>query len=206
MLNETRWNNLISGLCGRPVGNDYFSALVAAYSEPHRHYHNATHIEHCLREFDSTRTMAEHREEVEFAIWLHDAVYNPRVNDNEEKGAEWAADILASLGCTEAVLFRVKDLILATKHQAAAQNPDARLLADVDLSILGQDPDVYDNYEKSVRAEYDWASAVTYRIGRSKTLRSFIERSRIFQTDRYFALYEKQARQNLSKAIAALEM
>jgi predicted metal-dependent HD superfamily phosphohydrolase len=204
MLDETRWNNLESSLCERPPGSDYYPALVAAYSEPHRHYHNAGHIERCLREFDTTKTLAQHPEEVEFAIWLHDAVYDPRAHDNEEKGAQWAADILTSLSCAEAVVCRVKDLILATKHQVILREPDALLLVDIDLSIIGQPPEVYDNYEKSVRAEYDWVPAAAYKIGRRQILQSFSERPRIFQTDFYYELYEKQARQNLGKAIAAL--
>jgi predicted metal-dependent HD superfamily phosphohydrolase len=204
MLDETRWNNLVSGLCERLVQDEYFSALAAAYSEPHRHYHNTSHIEHCLREFDSTRTLAEHPEAVEFAIWLHDAVYNPRDDDNEEKSAKWAADVLASLGCTQTVVVRVADLILATKHHVPLHDPDARLIVDIDLSILGQPPDVYDNYEESIRAEYAWATAATYRVGRWRVLRGFSQRFRIFQTDRFFTLYEKQARQNLARTVAGL--
>ena len=206
MLDETRWNNLLLGLSQSPKRNDYFSVLVAAYSESQRHYHSAAHVTHCLREFDCANHLARHPQEVEFSIWLHDAVYNPRAHDTEEQSAQLAADILVSVGCADSVVRRVTSLILATKHQGEPQEPDARLLVDVDLSILGQTPEVYDNYEKSVRAEYDWVPTEAYRIGRTQVLRSFTERSRIFQTDWFSTLYERQARQNMSRALAALEL
>ena len=78
MLNKDRWNSLIANIGQPSCGNDHFSQLVAAYSEPHRHYHNTKHVEHCLQEFDSAQYLAEEATAVEFAIWLHDAVYQPQ--------------------------------------------------------------------------------------------------------------------------------
>jgi len=106
----------LASLGQQTKGNDHFSRLVAAYSEPHRHYHGATHVEHCLREFESSNHLAQQPDEVEFAIWLHDAVYDPRANDNEEQSAQWAIEILCAFGCTSATISRVKGLILATKQ------------------------------------------------------------------------------------------
>ena len=85
-----------------------------------------------------------------------------------------------------------------------ALDADTRLILDVDLSILGQPPHVFDHYESAVRAEYHWVPAVAYRVGRRKVLRSFVDRDRIYQTDPFFGLYEKPARENLKNALAAL--
>jgi len=72
MLDVIRWNNLMAKLGLAPKSNDPFDRLIEAYAEPHRHYHTAGHIAHCLREFDASRHLAAHPDEVEFALWLHD--------------------------------------------------------------------------------------------------------------------------------------
>ena len=71
-------------LSDKVVVDGWFHRLVQAYGEPHRHYHTLTHIVkmlNALREFGKD---LQHHEEVELAIWFHDAVYDPQRTDNEE--------------------------------------------------------------------------------------------------------------------------
>ena len=63
---------------------------MAAFAEPQRHYHNQQHIAECLTQFDAARNIARRPEAIEFAIWFHDAVYDPKAGDNEEKSAALA--------------------------------------------------------------------------------------------------------------------
>lgn len=204
MLDETRWNKLTAKLGGPGEEEAYFTRITAAYSEPSRCYHTSGHIAHCLREFDAVRHLANHPEEVEFAIWLHDAVYNPEAIDNEDQSAQLAIDILTSFGCSEPIIFRVRDLVLATREHCSTLETDQQLLLDIDLSILGQPPQLYQVYEDSVRAEYGWVSQAVYRTGRGEVLHSFLSRARIFQTVHFFDLYEQLARRNLKQALAML--
>ena len=73
------------------------------YSEPHRCYHNLAHIEDCLGEFDRAKQLATDPAAVELAIWFHDAVYDPRAADNEERSAELAKDWLSDLHASDAL-------------------------------------------------------------------------------------------------------
>jgi predicted metal-dependent HD superfamily phosphohydrolase len=68
----------------------HLGELIHAYSSPDRYYHNLTHIQDCLSVFDQTSSLVAHPKEVELAIWFHDAVYDTRRSDNEQKSAEWA--------------------------------------------------------------------------------------------------------------------
>jgi len=178
--------------------------INSAYSEPHRCYHTAAHIEACLREFDSVRTLAQSEAEVEVALWFHDVIYVPRASDNERRSADMASQFLASAGVPPAVCARVHSHVMATVHNAEPIDPDARLLVDVDLSILGQGTEPYDRFERAVREEYKWVPWFLYRRKRGDILRSFLEREFIYCTEPFRRRYELAARVNLERAISAL--
>ena len=205
MLDEHRWNDLLKRMCGNDRVGNSFPKIVAAYSEPHRSYHTCDHIEACLSEFDRIRVACESPDLVECALWLHDVVYEPLASDNEEKSALWAMEILTGSGCPENTANQVRDLILATKHVTPPVRMDARLMVDVDLAILGQPSAVFDIYDKNIRAEYFQVPEESYRRGRAKVLRGFLERPAIFHTERFEESYGVQARRNLERVLRALE-
>lgn len=202
MLDRDRFTRLWSRLT---IGDasQVFDRLAEAYSEPHRAYHNSAHIRDCLEQFDRARDFAERPDEVEAAIWFHDAIYDPRAKDNEVRSAEWASSALTNAGADSEVVRRVSHLILATKHDAEPQSPDSRLLVDVDLSILGRDPAAFDAYDRAIRREYEWVSETDYRTGRTAVLQKFLDRPRIFLTPPFKPL-EAAARRNLERVIRAL--
>jgi predicted metal-dependent HD superfamily phosphohydrolase len=86
-----------------------------------------------------------------------------------------------------------------------AVDDDARLVVDIDLSILGQDELVYDQFERSVREEYKWVPWFLYRRKRTEILRGFLDRESIYATEPFRQRYETAARTNLERAIRALE-
>ena len=92
---------------------------------------------------------------------------------------------------------------MTTRHNAVPADADARVLVDVDLSILGAEPERFDEYERDVRGEYDWVPDVVFRRERRKILRSFLERPQIFQTAAMHAAREERARANLRALVAA---
>lgn len=189
---------------GLPGEAEMFEALVAAYSEKHRHYHSGKHIAHCLRELDSVPNIAHEAAEVEIALWFHDAVYDPYSANNEERSADWACKLLNRHNVSAARVERVRTHILATRHAVPATTPDSQLVVDVDLSILGADEASYAAFEADVRKEYRWVPVILFRRKRAEILESFLERPRIYNTEPFYARYELQARHNLAAAITAL--
>ena len=180
-----------------------FEQLAPLYSTSNRAYHNFTHIQACLTEFEAVKSLASDPIALQAAIWFHDVVYDPRAHDNEERSADFAAEELRSLGLDEAQIERIKQLILATKHDRPVTG-DAALLVDIDLAILGQAAQEFDRYDTAIRQEYSWIAEDAYRVGRTQVLQKFLDRPSIYQTDTFRNRYEAQARINLQRAIEQL--
>ena len=201
-FDESRWQALWTTVSARAVRACSFKDLLARYSEPQRHYHNAQHIDECLREFDLVRAQALDPAALEFAIWFHDVIYDPRASDNEEQSARFATESLK--GARDDLDARVSDLVLTTKTHLPGSIPDAALLIDIDLSILGKPAKRFDEYEAAIREEYSWVSISVYCEKRAAILRAFLQRDRIFTTQFFHDRYEFHARQNLANSVAKL--
>ncbi|NML46309.1 N-methyl-D-aspartate receptor NMDAR2C subunit [Ramlibacter sp. G-1-2-2] len=204
-ITAASWQRLWGELGAQEISGGLLNQLVAAYSEQQRHYHTLEHLRGCLAHFDAAGSLARHPAEVELALWFHDAVYEPQRKDNEERSAQWAHDSVRAAGCAPEVADRVRDLVLATKaHQAAGDDPDAALLLDIDLAILGASAARFDEYERQIRAEYAHVPEDEFRARRTQVLRSFLDRPRIFVTSAYHDALEQRARDNLRRSLASL--
>jgi predicted metal-dependent HD superfamily phosphohydrolase len=181
-----------------------FEQLRMLYAEPQRVYHTLEHIADCLAQFDAHIALAERPAEIEAALWLHDVIYDPRRTDNEERSVAWSRAALARKGVAVSIIERICEMILASKHIALPKNGDAALLVDVDLSILGRDPETFARYEQAIRQEYNWVAEVDFRVGRAAILQKFLARGRIYQTDPFHNQFELQARENLAWSLAQL--
>jgi predicted metal-dependent HD superfamily phosphohydrolase len=197
------WERLWRAVNLRGDPHQWFNELSRRYSEQHRRYHNIQHIEECLTEFEQVAGQAKHPIALELAIWFHDAVYDPRRSDNEEQSAVLALNCLEQ-GASEQKQL-VSDLILATKTHLANSIPDAPLLIDIDLSILGKPATRFAEYEAAIRDEYSFVPFPVYAQKRAAILRNFLARPKIFMTPSFVERFESQARTNLSNSIGALE-
>jgi len=200
-----RWTNLWQRLSGCASPGPIFEELVQAYQQPHRAYHTLDHIHDCLTQFDLVRHLTQIPDEVEFALWCHDVIYNPHAADNEAQSAAWAMRVLREADVADEVIARMTALILATQHYTLSNDPDAALVVDIDLSILGQPVIEFDRYEAAIRQEYEWVPEVAYRQARLRILEGFAARSAIYQTAFFQARYEAQARLNLARSIHYLQ-
>lgn len=182
------------------VAEGGYARLVDAWSTGARAYHGLAHLEACLREFDTARSLAQDAVAVETALWFHDAVYDSRAGDNEERSRDMALAFLQEAGAEPALMEQVARLILVTKtheHDAAGL-ADGGLMVDVDLAILGQPRAEFQEYDRAIREEYAWVPAGIYEEKRREVLHRFLLRPRLYQTDFFFGQYEAKARANLS--------
>lgn len=181
--------------------------LAALYAEPHRAYHNLTHINALLMlasDLEQHRRLSD-PDAVRFAIWFHDAIYQPRRNDNETLSADLAVSELVSLNIPPDVIDRVRAMICATqKHDATGLDDDGKLFLDLDLAILGTPSETYQAYRQAIRAEYAWVPKFFYRRARRKILQGFLARPQLYFTPDLSATREVQARLNLAAEIASL--
>lgn len=194
-----RWMRLCERLGAQPEsGESLYRRLESLYAVPPRRYHTLGHVEACLQVFDGFRTLSLDADLVEFAIFLHDCVYDPRRNDNERRSAETGEAMLAEIGAARFSQL-VRELILATRHEGAGATRDERLLMDVDLSVLGADVATYEQYAQAIRAEYGFASDEQFAAGRGAFIRMMLARPTIYQTAELRAGLEARARANLAR-------
>jgi predicted metal-dependent HD superfamily phosphohydrolase len=199
-----RWRTTWKCLGVDAPDDQLYREVIARYSESHRSYHTTQHLGECFARLDEARHLADHVYEVELALWFHDAVYEVRNQDNEERSASWARTAAGQSGLPPAVSERVHRLILATKHDASPASQDAALLVDVDLSILGAAQDRFDEYERQVRQEYSWVPGFLFRRKRREILEAFLARPQIYSTEHFRKHYEAPARANLARSIQQL--
>lgn len=192
------------GALGIGENTDEFHQLIDKYSEKHRYYHTKEHINYCLKLFDQLTNEIAQPLIVELAIWYHDAIYNPLAKDNEKRSAILARDFLSRNGVTPEISDTVYEHILATAGHDKTEQRDRNLLIDIDLSILGDRPDVYQQFETSVRSEYKLIPAFIYKKKRKDVLNQFLTQDRLYYSETLYRERELQAKANLRHAINKL--
>ena len=75
---------------------------------------------------------------------------------------------------------------------------------DMDLSILGAAPEMFDAYEAGVRYEYREVPDKAFRNGRAAILEGFLARDFLYFSDWGRAQFEQAARTNLKASIVKL--
>jgi predicted metal-dependent HD superfamily phosphohydrolase len=201
-----RWQHTLSSFeVDQVAAEKAFNLLVEAYSSSDRYYHTLKHIYHVLKTIDNLQAYTRNLANVQFAAWFHDVVYDTKAQNNEERSADYACELLSNLGIPPSNITAVACLIINTKnHQAAADDFDSQVLLDADLAILAANPVQYREYANSIRQEYAWVSEAEYIVGRAHVLERFLQRQRIYFTTLMFEVGEKPARCNLNAEIQYL--
>lgn len=192
------------------------AAVVSAYNGAGRYYHNETHLKDVLEKLDWAKTALEKSGEIkhlaapekqklfdtiELALWYHDAVYDAKAKDNEEKSRDLFLQHAEKSGIPEDIKKEVAGLIDLTKHHKNAKTLPERILTDCDLAILGASPAAFAAYDDGIRKEYAHVPATVYKNARRSVLKGFLDQPRLFKTEAFHAQYDAPARANLGKAV-----
>ena len=190
----------------------YIDDVLIRYAEPHRHYHTATHIMFVLRHLHEVAAASgvSASPEVVAAALYHDAIYDPRSDDNEANSGTLAARDLAEVGWSAERCGSVASMIVATaghlddEFGIADDDIETAMLLDADLAILGADPGAYQAYVNGIRAEYAHVDDDQWRSGRTAVLQRFLQRPRLFVTAFMHRTYDPRAHANIGAELAAL--
>jgi predicted metal-dependent HD superfamily phosphohydrolase len=185
-----RWR-LLAGEGADALGE----ALIRAWDEPQRFYHDQRHLTWLLDEAVRRAALIRNSAFMGYAIWFHDAVYEPGRPDNETLSADWAR---TSLAHDSVLAARVAEVIEMTKNHAAGEaEGDVALFLDMDIAILGAPWETYCAYAAGIRAEYPHIVDPAFAGGRGSFLARQLEHARTFRTDHYESKLGDTARANM---------
>ncbi|WP_229251050.1 hypothetical protein [Emticicia sp. BO119] len=203
-LKETFINLLKEYINSSDMVNSYWHEIEKAYTNKDRHYHTMNHLENMLSELTEVRSQINDWNTILFSLFYHDIIYNVLKSTNEEQSAELAQKRLQAIALPAKMIDSCYQQIIATQKHIFSQDSDTNFFTDADLSILGKDWFLYEQYSQRIRKEYSIYSDMVYKPARKKVLNQFLEMKRIFKTDYFFDKYESKARQNLLKEITLL--
>ena len=187
-----------------PTSGTEWAAVVAAWSEPHRRYHDLAHLAAVLGIVGELAESARDPDAVRLAAWYHDVVYDPRRDDNEQVSAARARAGLRGL-VPEERLAEVERLVLLTAgHDPDPDDADGAVLCDADLAVLAGPPEAYAVYASAVRAEYGHLSDAEFTAGRIAVLERLLALPALYRSPAVAAEWTPRARANLTAELALL--
>jgi predicted metal-dependent HD superfamily phosphohydrolase len=187
-----------------PTSRTEWAAVVAAWSEPHRRYHDLAHLAAVLGLVDALSPAADDADAVRLAAWYHDVVYDPDSADNEARSAGRARAGLRGLVDDER-LDEVERLVLVTvDHAPAPDDANGAVLCDADLAVLASPPDAYAGYASAVRAEYGHLSDADFTTGRIAVLERLLALPALYRLPENAERWTATARTNLGAELALL--
>ena len=180
-----------------------WAAVIGAWSEPHRRYHDLAHLAAVLGLVDQLAGSAADPAAVRLAAWYHDIAYDPRRSDNEEVSAARARIGLLGLD-DDARRAEVERLVLLTAgHDPAPDDANGAVLCDADLAVLASPAPAYVGYASAVREEYGHLSDAEFTVGRIAVLEHLLALPTLFRTPEARS-WEEPARANLAAELSLL--
>jgi predicted metal-dependent HD superfamily phosphohydrolase len=187
-----------------PISRTEWAALVEAWSEPHRRYHDLAHLAAVLGLVGELADAAEDGHAVRLAAWYHDVVYDPQRDDNEEVSAARAQAGLRGLVPDERVAEVARLVRLTATHDPADDDGNGAVLCDADLAVLAGPPEAYAAYASAVREEYGHLDDATFTAGRIAVLERLLALPTLYRLPAVAAQWTPRARANLRAELALL--
>ena len=187
-----------------PTSRTEWAAVVTAWSEPHRRYHDLGHLAAVLGLVGELAGSAADPDAVKLAAWYHDVVYDPSRDDNEEVSATRARAGLRGL-VPEARIAEVERLVrLTAGHDPEPGDANGAVLCDADLAVLAGPAEAYATYASAIREEYGHLSDEVFTAGRIAVLERLLALPRLYRLPALAELWTPIARANLAAEVAVL--
>lgn len=217
MAQSARWRGLSDLFEHVPLDDIAKGRLVDKMSNPIRRYHDVSHPELLWRRHRLYADRADFANPaidalIACAIAYHDSIYDPKRSDNEARSAEFWLSVSAGSRLNDEDRRWVAETIRATKDhlayapRAGAASAEARLrerarvwMLDLDLTPLGEPPDVFDDNTRRLRAESQHLSDEQWRASMRAFQHHLLAAPRIYRFPELAAIYESAARRNLAR-------
>lgn len=173
--------------------------VTTHYNEVHRHYHNWSHIESMMDTAWGVIPGGLRNPHAIVALVLHDVIYEPARNDNEDNSAAFATEALE--GCREADIEKVCAIIMATKGHQASSSVHMSYVLDLDLSILGSEYETCMEYDDKIRREYAFVPNEVFNVHRAAFLNKMLDQPQIYFTEVFRRMFEERARENMRRLL-----
>jgi predicted metal-dependent HD superfamily phosphohydrolase len=187
-----------------PTSRTEWAAVVGAWSEPHRRYHDLAHLAAVLGIVDQLAGTAADPAAVRLAAWYHDVAYDPQRDDNEQVSAARARIGLLGL-VDDGRVAEVERLVLLTAgHDPQPDDANGTVLFDADLAVLASPAPAYAGYASAVREEYVHLSDAEFTAGRIAVLEHLLALPALFRTPAAAERWTAPARANLAAELSLL--
>eukprot|EP01084_Bolivina_argentea_P163852 284972_1 len=205
------WQSLSNHLAvADSVSGRWWTVIRESYSHPSRRYHNLSHIADMLVGMDNFNESLVYPHLVQLAIFFHDLIYDPRSNCNEVHSADRYKIFSQEIGQPHDERDAVVEYILATKDHPINRlgeyiDDNLKIVTDLDLAILGRQPDQYMDYAAHVRSEHACIGDKDYCRKRGAWLEKLLDPTKpIFASEQYQYQYEAIARHNILVELSLL--
>ena len=187
-----------------PTSRTEWAAVVGAWGEPHRRYHDLAHLAAVLGIVGELAGNADDPDAVRLAAWYHDIAYEPERTDNEQVSAARARAGLRGL-VPDARLDEVERLVLLTAgHDPATDDANGAVLCDADLAVLAGPPDAYAAYASAIREEYGHLTDAEFTTGRIAVLEHLLALPTLYRTPEAAGQWAGRAAANLTAELTLL--
>jgi predicted metal-dependent HD superfamily phosphohydrolase len=187
-----------------PTSRTEWAAVVAAWGQPHRRYHDLAHLAAVLGLVGELAAAAADPDAVRLAAWYHDVVYDPTRADNEQVSADRARAGLRGLVPEERVEEVARLVLLTAGHDPAPDDANGAVLCDADLAVLAGPPESYAAYASAVREEYGHLSDAEFTAGRIAVLEHLLALPVLYRLPAVAAEWTPRARANLTAELTLL--
>lgn len=164
---------------------DVIDDMINRWTEPHRFWHTLeNHLLRMLECIDVHFDLDEYKhlymtdvyKNYIIAAFIHDVVYNPRANDNEEKSIEYLRTSTDKI--TDDNMNFISKLVMSTKERETPQDKECRPFWLYDnMIIFGGHLDELIDYEEKIFKEYQFVDYETYKNKRIEFLKGEIKKN-----------------------------